>query len=409
MDSIVPEAEPSAKIDAEPVTEQSVAEVAVEAAQVEPATGEAGPVEATPVEATPVDAAPVEATPEEAAAAVEAPQSKGPAGLLIRLRPTGPWRIGPDSGARDRVDRIYHSDAVYAAVSSAMSRLGMLEEWLAATATSDECAVRFSSCFPFLNEILFVVPPRGVWPPPPSAKVRWKGARFVPVSLIESLLSNQPIDEERWNVDGPSECLLPQSKPAGPFRIGLRSNAAVDRLQEGQVSTHSTACIEYAPGAGLWLLVIFSSPEAKAKWATPIRSAFRLLADSGFGGERSRGWGRSEMPQFTEGTVPDLIVKPPVVTGAPGYWMLSLFNPAKSDTVDWQRGNYSVLTRGGRVESSAGWGAEKKLTHMVEEGSVLVAGSTPLGGAPNVAPDEFSHPVYRSGFAVTIPIPWRFA
>ncbi len=42
-----------------------------------------------------------------------------PAGLLIRLRPTGPWRIGPDSGDRDRVERIYHSDTLYSAVSRA--------------------------------------------------------------------------------------------------------------------------------------------------------------------------------------------------------------------------------------------------------------------------------------------------
>ncbi len=31
-------------------------------------------------------------------------------GLVVKLRPTGPWRIGPDSGARNRVDAIYHSD-----------------------------------------------------------------------------------------------------------------------------------------------------------------------------------------------------------------------------------------------------------------------------------------------------------
>jgi hypothetical protein len=51
-------------------------------------------------------------------------------GLLIRLRPTGPWRIGPDSGVRDRVDRVFHSDSLYSAVSSAMAQLGNLDEWL---------------------------------------------------------------------------------------------------------------------------------------------------------------------------------------------------------------------------------------------------------------------------------------
>ena len=47
-------------------------------------------------------------------------------GFLVRLRPTGPWRIGPDSGARDRVETIYHSDSMYSAVTAAMARLGRL-------------------------------------------------------------------------------------------------------------------------------------------------------------------------------------------------------------------------------------------------------------------------------------------
>src|SRR5580693_4050618 len=105
--------------------------------------------------------------------------------LDIRLAPAGPWRIGPDSGDRDRVDRVYHSDTLYSAISGAMARLGMIEEWLDATARAAEPAVRFSSCFPLQGGTLFVVPPRSLWPPPPSAKVRWKGARFVPLSVVD--------------------------------------------------------------------------------------------------------------------------------------------------------------------------------------------------------------------------------
>ncbi len=40
-----------------------------------------------------------------------------------------------------------------------------------------------------------------------------------------------------------------------------------------------------------------------------MKAAFRLLADSGFGGERSRGWGRSETPEFVEGMLPGLIIE----------------------------------------------------------------------------------------------------
>ena len=56
--------------------------------------------------------------------------------FAVRFRPMGPWRFGPDSGARDRVDLIYHSDAVFSAVCSAMSQLGLAEAWFEATATA---------------------------------------------------------------------------------------------------------------------------------------------------------------------------------------------------------------------------------------------------------------------------------
>src|SRR5580658_9599826 len=195
--------------------------------------------------------------------------------MLIKLHPTTPWRIGPDSGDRDRVDRIYHSDSLYSAVSSAMARLGTLNEWLDATARvpappqappvrvglpSGETdaqappvrlgdsanteipftpAVRFSSCFPFQGDVSFIVPPRSLWPPPASPKVRWRGAKFVPLRVVSEmtavneLVTSRSISEEGWTVDPASECLVPMAAAGGaggapglqggPFRVSVRS------------------------------------------------------------------------------------------------------------------------------------------------------------------------------------------
>jgi CRISPR type III-A-associated RAMP protein Csm4 len=456
-------------------------------------------------------------------------------GLVVKLRPAGPWRIGPDSGARNRVDAIYHSDSLFSAATGAMARLGSLEEWLDATARGNTPAVSFSSCFPFLDEIGFVVPPRTIWPPTSPAllspRVRWKSARFVPLGIVQALLAGQALDAEQWSVDGASECLVPAGRP-GPFRTGVRWNAAVDRLT-GSTERHSTACIEFRPGSGLWTVVAFADEVARDRWQEPVKAIFRLLADSGFGGERSRGWGRSEQPEFIEGVLPDLIlpaaptggeeqvveaqeVQPPevlaleaqapevqapvepapevtsspaevdaaaasaemVAEGAPetespateapapvpepelavtepaapvpeteplaaeaaapapepepvateaaaepkrpvteptpapktaaseqAHWLLSLFTPAPADTVDWRRGNYFVVERGGRVDSPAGSGELKKQLQMIAEGSVLYATDQPRGAAADVAPDGFAHPVFRAGFAVAIPLP----
>jgi len=311
--------------------------------------------------------------------------------MLIKLHPTGPWRIGPDSGDRDRVDRVYHSDTLFSAVSGAMLRLGLLEDWLEATARAPQPAVRFSSCFPFHGDTLYVVPPRSLWPPPPSAKVRWKGARFVPMKLVHDMIAGRPVSEESWSVDGPSECLIAQGTQ-GPYRVSVRSGAAIDRSGAG-VAPHSSACLEFAPGAGLWTQVAISDE----KWKEPVLGAIRLLGDSGFGGERSRGWGHAEVT-----TSEDVPLDRP--EGDTAWWMLSLFNPGPSDAVDWQKGNYAVTTRGGRVDAS---GDLKKSTRMLAEGSVIVASAEPSGAATDVAPENFPHPVYRAGFALAVAIPWK--
>jgi len=333
-------------------------------------------------------------------------------GIVVKLRPTGPWRIGPDSGARNQVDFIYHSDSLYAAVTAALARLGSLEEWLEATARNGTSAVCFSSCFPFVEEIGFVVPPQTLWPPEApallAARVRWKSARFVPLGIIPALLSGQALDENEWAIDGPSGCLVPAGR-SGPFRTGIRWNAAVDRLA-GSTERHSTACLEFRAGAGLWTVVSFADDAARERWQDPVKAAFRWLADSGFGGERSRGWGRSEAPEFREGQLPGMILETPGDTGqngnkSHGQWLLSLFTPAAADSVDWTRGHYSVMERAGRVESAAGYGELKKHIQMVAEGSVLYAGAALRGAAPDVAPDGFAHPVFRAGFAVSIPLP----
>jgi len=345
-------------------------------------------------------------------------------GLVIKLRPTTPWRTGSGSGAREQVEPAYHSDSLYSAVTSAMASLGVLEEWLDATARAPAGpAVRFSSAFPFLGDVLLIVPPKSVWPPAPSPRIRWKSARFVPTTLIELLLKRRTPDEDRWAVDGASGCLIPAGAQ-GPFRAAVRFRAAVDRLAGG-VETHSAACLEFSPGAGLWLAAAFAGEPEKERWLGLVEAAFRWLADSGFGGERSSGWGRAETPEFLEGVFPDMIF-PPATLAPPeraphrgeaeqeaqppaetAYWLLSLFAPGSADSVDWQRGVYGLLPRGGRVESAAGWGQVKKTLNMIEEGSVLLAGTPLKGSARDVAPDGFPHPVYRAGFALAVPVPWH--
>ena len=176
----------------------------------------------------------------------------------------GPWRFGPDSGARDRVDLIYHSDALFSAVCSAMSQLGLARGMAGGDRRlRTSPAVRFSSFFPFVGDTLLVVPPRSLWPPPESTKIRYKGARFVPLPVIQALLSDQAIDEDRWTVDGESECLIPSGQPAAGRSASrcVPAPAWIGCSHAGWKS-HSTACLEFARDAGLWTVVQFADGDA---------------------------------------------------------------------------------------------------------------------------------------------------
>jgi CRISPR/Cas system CSM-associated protein Csm4 (group 5 of RAMP superfamily) len=73
--------------------------------------------------------------------------------------------------------------------------------------------------------------------------------------------------------------------------------------------------------------------------------------------------------------------------------------------VDWSRGNYDLAERGGRVDSPASSGDLKKQMRMIAEGSVIYSAEPPRGTAANVAPEGFPHPVFRAGFALSVPLP----
>jgi CRISPR/Cas system CSM-associated protein Csm4 (group 5 of RAMP superfamily) len=328
-------------------------------------------------------------------------------GIVVRLRPVGPWRIGPSTGAREQTDGILHSDSLFSAISCAMQQLGFLTHWLSVTAESDEPEVRITSAFPYAQQNLYVPPPRHTWPPAAGGKVRWKAARLVPLSLTPVLLREEEIDQERWAADPVSGCLLPVGKhgvSAPPFRIGVRSTAPVDRISNISGEAFSSACLEFTSGSGMWCLIVFASAGARDAWAGKLRSAFRLLADNGVGGERSRGWGRSKPPQFQDMDVAQLLPTVQTEGAEMAYWMLSLYSAGADDRVDWKRGDYTLVTRSGRAERT---GMLKRQSRMVEEGSVVFASQAPVGAASDVAPEGTGHPVYRWGCPAAFPVPVR--
>ena len=279
----------------------------------------------------------------------------------------------------------------------------MLDEWLAATASvrrSRQCA----------SVRVFRIRTRRCW----SRRRKSVAAAAVvqgslerralrALGVVESLAAGKALSEDGWTVDGDSECLLPFATPPvpGPFRVSVRSSAAVDRDGDA-VTPHSAACLEFTPGSGLWCVCQFSDDAARERWTEPLTAAIRLLAipDSA---ASVRGVGAARRcPSSATGWANFTFLRANRRTARTGCSRCST-RPPRTRSIG--QGNYSLTTRGGRVESEARWGDPKKHTRMVAEGSVLVAAAEPRGAAADVAPDGFPHPVYRAGFALAIPIP----
>ena len=328
-----------------------------------------------------------------------------PLALLVRITPAGPWRNGPHTGSRDRVDPVCHSDTLFAALTGAIAELSDVDEWLDATVRASQPAVRLTSLFPFLRDDLYVPPPKTLWPPNVSGRLRASGARFVPARVVSLLASGQPLREDGWEVDGMSQCLVPRSgRPghSGPFRYALRASAAVDRLN-GAAAPHQTACLEFAPNAGYWCAATFDSESAAQQWRGKVEAAFRLLGDTGLGGERSRGWGRAANLRFQFDELAALLM--PRTHSLPAtsnsWWLLSLYDAAPADSIDWTAGSYSLSPRSGRTNT----GSLKATVDLIAEGSVLATTAAPLGRAANVTPGGHPHMVFRSGYAVALALP----
>ena len=113
--------------------------------------------------------------------------------------------------------------------------------------------------------------------------------------------------------------------------------------------------------------------ECSDEWSARVQSLFRWIADTGVGGERALGWGRSETPEFD--------ALPAALTATVedsehheiGYYCYHS-RAGKGRRVDWSRGSYALVRRSGRTQDR---GELKVESALVEEGSVLISEESP--------------------------------
>lgn len=155
----------------------------------------------------------------------------------------------------------------------------------------------------------------------------------------------------------------------------------------------------FADGCGVWFLAdVFESGDGLA-------ALVEELGVRGMGGERNAGYGA-----FTIDPTPLPLPELPTAASTQRVMTLARYvpRPAELDAgVLGDGASYELVKVGGWLASAGSRAQRRRTIHMIEAGSVLVnTGKALMGQLVDVRPEyetaTFHHPVYRSGFALTI-------
>ena len=304
--------------------------------------------------------------------------------LVVKLRPTGPWRIGPDSGARNRVDvdlpqrfALFRGHRGHGAAGHAgrmagrdrAQRRGARRVLQLLLSVSGRHRLRGSAA-----HHLAARPRRAAAP-----RVRWKSARFVPLGVVAALLGRAGAGR-RPLVRGRRE-RMPAARGTPrpvPHRRALERRGRPPERRHASATPPPASNSAPARASGPWSPSRMRSrsralvrprarrfpPAGRFRFRRrtvarlgPLRSpgvcGRRAARDDSAGrhgdaGTRRRGDRRAcSAPHRGRGSArgrrrpwpPAPGPRPPA---ASRHWLLSLFTPAPADAVDWQRGNYTV-------------------------------------------------------------------
>ncbi len=343
--------------------------------------------------------------------------------FLYRLHFHGPVHFGLAGIGLEAVETSLSSDSMTSAIINAFSLTEGQEgaNDVARALGSEEPPFVLSSLFPFGPDpekpdqyLEALVRPLSQPPLKETNLLRRLGKNLKRIGYLH------PADFIAWSGDSPLgdkelEILLSRSQTltSGWWQQETRPRVALDRESQNS-NIWSQAAIWFAlerrnqdgavvkAGAGLYGLVRFSDQS----WKDRLEAAFRVLGDTGLGGERTYGLGLFRFGGFeTPGPLWQSVLSGTRTRRV----FLSLYYPAEGEKagLDKVLEAWDFVERRGYVVSGRNTtGIKRKRVRMLVEGSVS---SRPLRGAlVDVTPDNaqafgIPHRVYRGGLAFLVP------
>lgn len=324
---------------------------------------------------------------------------------IFKLKFLTPLHIGTNRPGTDDTELILHSDMLYSAIISAWYLLypedRIINEDNEAFAFP---AFRLSSAFPYYGDHLFFPRPFFSWEYEnrfselPAAVKKAKNIRFLEEPLFRSIANGNDVP---FREDCMFEPFFLTAEPLPEKERGIRIFSVDDitRIRHDVPGGNETLPFQFTSlwfneNAGLFFLVRFNENRIKDKFT----SVMRFLGDSGFGGDRSSGYGKFSIAAGGSFQFPD--------EPSEHFITLSLFNPEPGSLAEILKGaQYHLLSRMGWVSPGRGVPYRRKSIRMFAEGSVFKGSAADRGRNLKVMNtlEKTGHPVFRFGQALTYP------
>jgi len=287
----------------------------------------------------------------------------------VSLVPRSPWHVGESPGDVDTGAVFPPADTLYGALCHAWRALFGVEalEGLLSVFQGGAPPFRITSLFPEAEGVRHY--------PAPLAGVPMGTAHWLPEPVFTALARGEGTD-----------------MPSSSRDFFLRSqvaHAAIGR-EDRAATPYEVGVVSLRPGDSLFALVL-----AGEDVLGRLQGAFAYAAETGIGGQRSRGLGRFERPVWTR-------VRLDVPAKAPHFVTLSPYMPSLAE---YRRlsGVWRLRLRRGWISSPEGSGLLERAVRQCVEGSWFEEDGQE-GILAEVTPPSFRHhPVFRYGLAFKVP------
>lgn len=323
-----------------------------------------------------------------------------------RLNLKSPLHVGEMGVGQEETLDYIPSDTLFGALVVTWREMGRTDLLDALPGWAERgAALLLTSAFPYLGETLFYPRPRLFVQPADGGKA-YKKVRWISASIFHKLVaeptqqqvsklwsSEHLLAGEVW-VDA-AEMTGETAKVEQLWETVRVPKVAVDRNSNASALFH-VGRVHFHAQAGLWFAVA-----GEDAWLDAVEEALHLLADSGIGGQRSRGNGRFELQRLADADAP-------VAASHTSDYQLLLSRLAPTadqmGALRADQSSYHLVTVGGWANTPGENPLIRKRVRMLEEGSIVAAGR--LGQLVNVNPNRniVEHPIYRYGYGYGVAI-----